>query len=298
VRILSIDGGGIRGLIPAVVLAELEARAGRPAAELFDLIAGTSTGGIIACAVGTGRPAADLVGLYREEGPRIFSRSLGRRVASAEGLLDERYDDTALNDALRRYLGDARLADSRVPLLVTAYDLHARAPVLFERGDAPMWVAARATSAAPTYFEPLLHEGRSLVDGGVYATNPAMFAYARHPDARVLASLGTGKLTRRIDHEAAAGWGQLGWVRPVIDVVFDGVADSVELHLDRLLGDRHRRFQTVLDRASDDLDDASDRNLELLEEQAHDLVRRRTAELDDLVRVLASETQRENRRYG
>jgi uncharacterized protein len=298
VRILSIDGGGIRGLIPAIVLAEIEARAGRSAAELFDLVAGTSTGGIIACALGTGRPAADLVRLYREEGPRIFSRSLGRRVASADGLIDERYDDEALNDALRRYLGDARLADSRVPLLITAYDLHAREPVLFESGDAPMFVAARATSAAPTYFEPLLYEGRSLIDGGVYATNPALFAYARHPDARVLASLGTGKLTRRIAHEDAVGWGQLGWVRPVIDVVFDGVADSVELHLDRLLGPRHRRFQTVLDRASDDLDDASERNLRLLEEQARDLVRHRTRDLDELVRVLVDVSQRESSGHG
>src|SRR5215212_8478492 len=91
VRILAIDGGGIRGLIPAVVLADLERRTGRRIAELFDLIAGTSTGGILACGLtrpapdGTGGPAfsaADLIGLYESEGPEIFHRSLLKRIES------------------------------------------------------------------------------------------------------------------------------------------------------------------------------------------------------------------------
>src|SRR3954464_5298965 len=94
-KVLSIDGGGIRGLIPALVLAEIERRTGRATAELFDLIAGTSTGGILACGLTCpgegGRPrhsAEELAELYRTEGPRIFDRSLIRRITTAEGLLD------------------------------------------------------------------------------------------------------------------------------------------------------------------------------------------------------------------
>jgi uncharacterized protein len=93
-RVLPIDGGGIRGLIPALVLTELERRAGRQTFELFDLMAGTSTGGILACGLCAPDPlpAARLVALYEEEGPEIFDRSIFRRIRSAEGLLDEKYD--------------------------------------------------------------------------------------------------------------------------------------------------------------------------------------------------------------
>lgn len=288
-RVLSIDGGGIRGIIPAMVLAELEARTGRPAAELFDLVAGTSTGGIIACALGTGRPATDIVRLYLDEGPEIFRRSVVRRLTTADGLLDERYDDDALEAALDAYLGATTLGASRVDLLITAYDLHARATVFFkswreEWRHVPMRDAARATAAAPTYFEPLLLDGRSLVDGGVFATNPAMCAYAEaarlgRGDLRVV-SLGTGRLTKRIEHEDAVDWGQLEWVRPIIDVVFDGVAAAVDYQLDHLLGGRHHRFQVTLDRASDALDDAGDGNLALLQDHARELIAARSADLD------------------
>jgi hypothetical protein len=286
VRILAIDGGGIRGIIPAIVLAELERRAGQPAHALFDLVAGTSTGGIIACALTRPepRPAAELVDLYRTEGPRIFSRSLARRVTSAEGYLDERYDDEALGAALARYLGDTPLRDARTRVVVTTYDLHAREPFLFRSWrsgpDVPMAVAARATSAAPTYFEPVLFQGRSLVDGGVYAINPALVAYAEAlrlrpsepPAEHVVVSLGTGKQTRRIEHDDARGWGQLEWARPLIGVVFDGAADAAEATVEAIVAERHHRFQVELTRASDDLDDASEDNLARLEEHARELV--------------------------
>jgi patatin-like phospholipase/acyl hydrolase len=128
-RILSIDGGGIRGIIPALVLAELERRAGKPVAELFDLIAGTSTGGILACGLTIpgdgGRPrwhAEELVALYEKEGPHIFDRSLLKRITSLEGIIDERYPNRPLHDVLRRYFGDARLRNALTRVLVPAYE--------------------------------------------------------------------------------------------------------------------------------------------------------------------------------
>jgi hypothetical protein len=155
-----------------------------------------------------------------------------------------------------------------------------------------MTLAARATSAAPTYFEPVLWQGRSLVDGGVYATNPAMCAWAeaarlRSGEEHVVVSLGTGKQTRRIDHEDAKDWGQLEWVRPVIDVVFDGVSDTVEYQLEQLAGPRHHRFQVELTRASDALDDAAPENLARLQDHARELVEGASAALDDAVAALS-----------
>ena len=94
-KVLAIDGGGIRGLIPALVLAEIERRTGRRIADMVDLIAGTSTGGILACALGKPDPlpAAEIAALYDEEGPKIFDRSLLKKITSLGGYLDERYDD-------------------------------------------------------------------------------------------------------------------------------------------------------------------------------------------------------------
>src|SRR6476469_7692332 len=121
-KILAIDGGGIRGIIPALVLTELEKRAGRPVADLFDLVAGTSTGGILACALTRpeARPASELVDIYRKEGPHIFSRTPVKVITSVLGLTDEKYDDAALNAALERYMGDKLLGDAAPKLLLTS----------------------------------------------------------------------------------------------------------------------------------------------------------------------------------
>src|SRR5436305_11953922 len=104
--VLAIDGGGIRGIIPAMVLAEIERRAGRPTATMFDLISGTSTGGIIAVALTRpgpdGKPAwsaAQLVELYEQQGPAIFARRPGM-LAPLHGIIDERYDAGALESVL------------------------------------------------------------------------------------------------------------------------------------------------------------------------------------------------------
>ena len=303
-RVLAIDGGGIRGIIPATVLADLERRSGRPVSGLFDLVAGTSTGGILACALATpgdgGRPrwrAEELIALYRDEGPKIFHRSLLKRVTSADGLLDERYPSGPLEDALRRYLGDARLSQALVPVLVTTYDLQARAPFFFKSWraelDAPMAEVARATAAAPTYFEPAEVLGRPLIDGGVFAANPAMSAYAEARRLRaggepLVISLGTGSLTDPISLSTARGWGDIGWARPVIDIALDGQSDAVDYQLDQVLGDAHHRLQVPLTKASDRLDDARPENIAALEEHGRELVSARAEQLDRLARELAA----------
>jgi predicted acylesterase/phospholipase RssA len=294
-RILAIDGGGIRGLIPALVLAEIEHRTGRRIAELVDLIAGTSTGGILACALSRPDPlpAAEIAGLYDQEGPKIFDRSLLKTITSADGYLDELYSDAGLVAALQRYLDDTRLADATVPVLLTAYDLEARNAVLLrsaEGGELSMVDAAHATSAAPTYFEPVRVGARTLVDGGVCAVNPAMTAYAEVAGETldVLASLGTGEHTRALPYDKVKGWGKLAWAQPIIDVVFDGSADTVDAQLARLAGARYVRLQTRLDEASDNLDDASAGNLAALRREAERLIAARDADIDALCSTLTA----------
>jgi patatin-like phospholipase/acyl hydrolase len=185
-------------------------------------------------------------------------------------------------------------------VLVTSYDLEHRKPFFFKTDHAKLspqhdWLmrdAARATAAAPTYFEPekLTAEGTTfaLCDGGVFAANPAMCAYAearrRHPRAEIrLLSLGTGQLTRPLHYADVKGWGLIEWARPLFDVVFDGVSDATEYQLEQLLDEAdYTRLQIELIGASDSLDDASEPNLEHLEALAHKLIDERAADLERL----------------
>jgi patatin-like phospholipase/acyl hydrolase len=314
VKVLCIDGGGIRGLIPALVLAEIEQRTGRRIAELVDLVAGTSTGGILACGLTRpgpdGRPlysAQELAGIYVEEGPRIFHRSLLKRIFSVDGWVDERYDDDGLDAALARYLGEATLSQALADVLVTAYEISDRLAFFFRSArarsdpayDFPLVQVARATGAAPSYFEPAeatdVAGARTypLVDGGVFAVNPSMCALAdvtaagRADELRLMLSLGTGEHTRSYSFEQTRSWGQLEWARPVLDMVFDGVADTTDFEAATLMGDRYVRLQTELNIASDDLDDASDSNLAALRREAEQLIAASQEELDRVCRILA-----------
>jgi uncharacterized protein len=130
------------------------------------------------------------------------------------------------------------------------------------------------------------------VDGGVFAVNPAMSAFAevmRHqPSAEVvLLSLGTGQRTRRRSYADIKNWGLVEWARPILDVVFDGVSDAVDYQLRHVLEEgRYWRLQVELTEASDDLDDASEENLRLLRRQAEELVAASGADIDAVIRLL------------
>jgi uncharacterized protein len=292
VRILSIDGGGIRGLIPARVLEEIERRCARPTGELFDLVAGTSTGAIIACALTKPQPltAQQIARIYLDEGPEIFDRSLLKVITSVGGLVDERYESDGLLESLRRHLGDARLADATPAILLTAYDLVSRTALLLRNDDDMSMVdAVHGSSAAPSYFEPARVGALTLVDGGVFATNPAMCAYAdAGTKVELLASLGCGEHTRVLPYEKVKNWGRIEWIRPALDVVFDGTADAVDFQLGALMGEDYMRFQTPLNHASDDLDAATPENLAALELEARELIAARDADLDVLCVRLSS----------
>jgi patatin-like phospholipase/acyl hydrolase len=165
--------------------------------------------------------------------------------------------------------------------------------------DFPLVQVARATGAAPSYFEPAeatdVAGARTypLIDGGVFAVNPSMCALAdvtaagRADELRLMLSLGTGDHTRSYSFEQTRSWGQLEWARPVLDMVFDGVADTTDFEAATLMGDRYVRLQTELNIASDDLDDASESNLAALRREAEQLIAASQEELDRVCRILA-----------
>jgi patatin-like phospholipase/acyl hydrolase len=319
-KVLSIDGGGIRGVIPAYLLNEIEVATGKPIANQFDLIVGTSTGGIIAIGLTMpdkhGRPkydAADLLALYEKEGKTIFKRSFWDGLTDVRGIVDELYDHKNLVSILKRLLGKARLKDAIKPLVVTSYDIERREPYFFKSHKAKtsaerdhyLWAAARATSAAPTFFEPILLDDkttedsvrRALIDGGVFVNNPSMCGYVEaidlgaKPDDIMVVSLGTGVNTRQIPYEAAKGWGYIKWAKPIISVMMDGSADAADYHLQLLLPEkagkrRYFRFDTLLDKALDDLDAAHAANIEALKNEARDILRDQKQDFAKLIALL------------
>jgi patatin-like phospholipase/acyl hydrolase len=252
--ILTIDGGGIRGIVPAMVLVALERTLkaiGKNDAlhKYCDLSAGTSTGAIIAAGLtcpnphNAKKPAASpetLAKLYLEDGPKIFEETIIDKLRSGFGLGEERYSADFLETRLKDMLGTKyQISDALTKVLITAYDIKDRAAVFMTNTDKEnanflFWQAVRGSSAAPTYFEPALVEDLSslkdgtttslpLIDGGTFANDPTMAAYieARKkswPDEDLtILSIGTGHQNREIPYQQAKKWGAWGWIDPSND---------------------------------------------------------------------------------
>ena len=179
-RILSIDGGGFKGVYPTAFLAFIEDQIGRSVADYFDLIVGSSTGGIVALSLGLGMSAREILEMYEELGPKLFDHHsvLGtfKRITGTE------YNPKPLEDILRTRFGDKTLKDSKNRLVITSLDLQTAEPVRFRTPHHPDYACdskikavdvALATTAAPTYLPPHISEtGSHLVDGGLWAANP------------------------------------------------------------------------------------------------------------------------------
>ena len=283
-----------------MVLAEIEAKTGKRIAELFDLISGVSTGGILACLTTSNKlNTQDITSFYEQYGPVIFNRSLIGKVGIGFGLFGPKYSNDNLKAALDELLSGARLSECSTNILVTAYDIERRQPFFFKSHkavadssrDFPLADVALATASAPTYFPPakISHDGDylALIDGGVFTTNPAMCAYVEAKtlwpsESILLVSLGTGELTRRLSYDKAKGWGLAAWAQKILDIMFDSTSDTVDYQCQQILNTRYRRIQCVLDRASDDMDDASPENLKLLKIQAEEMIKNNRSAIDAL----------------
>ena len=306
--VLSIDGGGIRGIIPALVLDYLEQASNKSISELFDLSVGTSSGGIIALGIAQadaqGKPkytAHDLAEFFENSGRKIFQKTVWRNIRSAGGVLDERYSARPLEAALRKYYADTRLGDTLGSTMVTSYDIEGRRTLFLKSWHPDHETvlcrdAARATSAAPTYFEPALIDvqgsHRALIDGGVFVNSPVVSAYAEAlklfpGEPLAVVSLGTGELIRRIPYESAKDWGQAGWVTPLIDCMFDGETKVANHQMRMFLGDHYFRLQVTLDEANDDMDDASEVNIQNLKRIADRMISENRSTLDRILDVVA-----------
>jgi predicted acylesterase/phospholipase RssA len=247
-RLLSLDGGGMKGIFAAAILACLEDDLGISVVDRFDLVAGTSTGGIIALGLGAGLRPREILDFYVSHGPAIFPRP---RVRALRRLLRSKHRARPLRIALEEVLGERTLANSDVALAIPSYDLcnddvhlfrTPHAPHLRRDGRELMVDVGLATTAAPTYLPAHPLRGLRLVDGGMWANNPTLVGIVEAvstfgcqlADIRVFSlgtTLDTGTRPDRLDHG-----GLLPWASDAIDVVLRGQTITADNHAHLLLG--------------------------------------------------------------
>ncbi|UXX40489.1 patatin-like phospholipase family protein [Wolbachia endosymbiont of Oryzaephilus surinamensis] len=288
--ILSVDGGGIRGIIPTIILAEIEKRTRRTIAEIFDLMAGTSTGGIVVAGLckkdKQGNPqysANDLVELYQKYGSYIFKSSFFRR-SILSWFNCAQYPHKNIEFVLDKYFGDDTLQSTLNKVLIASYDIHNNCPFFFKswkEGNIKLKDALRAATAAPTYFIPkhlkIDQIERVLVDGGVFANNPAACAYASAKrlfpnDEIILLSVGTGRTDRSIKYANSRKFGKIGWVKPLLNVMFASGLDCVDYQLEQVIDDKYIRIQSQLKVASTEMDNITLKNIKFLQQEASKMI--------------------------
>lgn len=276
-RILAIDGGGVRGYYAALLIDRLS-RARPGWLDSLDLIAGTSTGAIIAMSLALGMSPADIAGIYAREVDRIFSTRLVNQLLDAGGLIGPRYDVRRFAAILRQVFHDARFAEFSRKVMVPAFDLDDEHPDPARRrwrarllhnlagpGASPDLLVRRAalySSAVPAVFAT----ADGYIDGGVFAANPALCALSLSLDPEAnpapppleavhLFSVGTGCSPLHIEGERLQ-WGLTQWARPLLGVMFDAGIDMVDYQCRQLLGARYHRLNPWLDGPEIELDDA------------------------------------------
>ena len=299
--VLSLDGGGIRGILEATILQYWEdsletaltkhyPNAPKPdirLGDVFDLIAGTSTGGIIGILMRfidpeTGRPKfkmGEILSLYKDKGTIIFpSKSF------LSGVFGNKYSPEPLEKLINQYVGDAWLTDLNKPTLITSYDVHQEGLFLFKSHESKspahnfqLSGVARATSAAPTYFPTIILKNEKgteyeFSDGGIAVNNPTCHAYLEaqklYPQSTFdVISLGTGT-SYSLTLEQKSRGGKLKWVADISAVLMNNsssVLEGLTAQATALRGDTYTRVHFDLDKKANAMDSATPGNIHILE---------------------------------
>jgi patatin-like phospholipase/acyl hydrolase len=287
-KVLSIDGGGLRGIVPLLILKKIEELEKKKIHELFDLIVGTSTGGIIACGLTATKDGItpilsidDLIDLYTTKGNVIFPQNKGfvdKLTNKISSIFNPKYSANGLDKLLTDYFGDITLNQTLKPIIVTSYDLKQNEVLMFksrksnEEGfNAKLKDICRATSAAPTYLPSYSmaygNAERVCIDGGVYINNPTMAAISdiirnkyNNPELKLeditCLSLGTGTYTKNLGVKDTTKWGVIEWARPITNVMMQASSKSVVYESNELLTNYLRLDISIDDKDKSDMADS------------------------------------------
>ena len=327
VRILSLDGGGIRGIIPATVveyienkLIELTKNKNARIADYFDMIIGTSTGGILSCFYLTPNksteknkpsskyPASKALEFYSQKGYDIFNKSKNKSWFGLRQLVNAtQYNPNTIEQIFKETFGDLKLSEMLKPCTVTTYNMVSKSAFFFssienkdKKRDFYVRDVVRSTSAAPTYFPPakiknlITNTEMINIDGGVFANNPTMCAYAearntefkqiKNPSAKdmLILSIGTGGGSFKINNiDKSKKWSVLNWAKSIPDIMMDGSIDTVHYQINNIFGTlekehkfNYKRVDVPVDKRtySSDMANASPENIAALKNAGNEAI--------------------------
>lgn len=320
VRVLSIDGGGIKGIITAKILVQLEDLLKKYShnpyakiADYFDLIAGTSTGAILAALylcpghLETARYSArEILDFYLRFGKEIFKRR------PLYPLYGSKYTNQPLRKLLQSYLGNLMISDLSKPCLLTSYDMTQRKSIFFNSlsskkdpaRDYPVSEAVLASASAPTYFPPsCLYKNKccssGLIDGGVFANNPSMCALIealkltsfKNMEDLLLLSAGNAKETHSYTYESALHWGVFQWAIPIFNILADSGEQTISYQMDKLfeslhLSEQYLRVQYQTAKKVPAMDDVSESSIKSLLSMGDQLILQEQNRLEEFAKKL------------
>ncbi|PET13991.1 hypothetical protein CN387_10260 [Bacillus cereus] len=252
-RILAIDGGGMKGVFPAKYLSDVEEQISKPIHKYFDLITGTSTGGIIALGLTKGIPAKNILELYINNGKKIF----GKRRIKSLSFFHSKYQNDGLIQVLKDTFGNTLLKEAQTMVCVPSIEHQKASPKVYKTphhkhfikdGNTEMWKIALATSAAPTYLPAAAIDDECKIDGGLWANNPILVAIAEAvklgyslEQIKVL-SIGTGTSLYEIKNKNAIRGGILSWRTNLVDFTMQAQSKGAYYTACYLIGDRLSRI--------------------------------------------------------
>ncbi len=326
-RILSIDGGGIKGIVPAVVLLHLEKLlqdlSNNPSSRIhdyFDLFSGASTGAIIIAGLlspdNHNRPkysSEEILNLYLNNGQIIFNSSLFQEIKSVSGIVNVKYDPEGLESVFEKYFGKSELKDLLKPSLIPVYDLSRGKNYFFRQQKAltsprhNYYVKdlLRGATSALTFFPPSQistvndQEHRCFIDGGVFANNPALSAYAEfryhnsklHAKDTMMLSLGTGRKTTNLDCKVTANWGAAEWLYQGSYLTSNAVSSASDYQLNAVYGNQSnylRLDSTFDDNQNSSMDNTDKDYLDYLISLGESIVRDKRSEINTFAEELIS----------
>jgi len=329
-RILSIDGGGIKGIVPAVVLLHLEKLlkdlSNNPNSRIhdyFDLFSGASTGAIIIAGLlspdNNNRPkysSKEILDLYLENGQIIFNSSFFQEIKSVSGIVNVKYDPDGLESVLEKYFGKSQLKDLLKPSLIPVYDLSRGKNYFFRQQKAltsprhNFYVKdlLRGATSALSYFPPAQistvndQEHRCFIDGGVFANNPALSAYAEfryhnsnlHAKDTMMLSLGTGRKTTNLDCEVTANWGAAEWLYQGSYLTSNAIASASDYQLNAVYDNKPNYLRldaSFDDEQSSSMDNTDKDYLDYLISLGESIVRDKQSEIHAFAEELISNSK-------
>lgn len=307
--ILSIDGGGIRGIIPATILNYLEQKIQEITGDekarisnLVDFVAGTSTGSLIGSLMLLPDTSyqhysypkykmSEIVQMYFELGDEVFKKTFFNNIKTLWGLIGPLFPSSNIETPILKFTDHHKLGDLIKPCMFSAYDIKKRRVNFFTNSDENLKYTKyfikdiiRGSTSIPSYFQPkYFKEGldeNTLIDGGVFANNPAFAAYIEvsktlfndkitqfNPNELIVISLGTGKTTKKsFDYKKTKGWGKIKWLLPLIDILTSAQSDIVDYEMQKLFESydakhNYKRINPIIKNGSNNVLDSRKENV-------------------------------------